>query len=79
MWYFLIRQVLLDMSQHRDLQRRATSTEIEVFNEPYENWYIYAVEKQSYLEFMDHMDRAGITYDLLADRPTRDEILAGMQ
>ena len=76
MWYFLIKQAGLDMAQHRDLQRRSTSTEVEVFNEPYENWYIYGVEKQSYLEFMDHLDRTGITYNLTADRPNRDEMLA---
>lgn len=79
MWYFLIKQAALDMAQHRDLQRRASFTETELFNEPYENWSIYAVERQSYLEFMNHLDRAGIIYDLVAERPTRDELLAAMR
>ncbi|MDB5242696.1 MAG: hypothetical protein JWP57_3321 [Spirosoma sp.] len=79
MWYFLIKQALLDMAQHRDLQRRAAITEIEIFNEPYGNWYIYGVERQSYPEFMDHLDSAGITYELIAERPSREEMLMRMR
>ena len=78
MWYFLIKQAALDIGQHRDLQRRALSTEIELFNEPYESWYVFSVEKDNY-SFVDHLDREGITYDLTAERPTRDEMLAGMR
>lgn len=79
MWYFLIKQTTLDTAQYRTLQKRAALTEVELFNEPYENWYIFAVEKDDYPAFMDHLDREGIAYDLTADRPTRDEMLAGMQ
>ena len=79
MWYFLVKQVALDMAQHRDLQKRASGTEVKLFNEPYENWYVFSVEKDDYPAFVDHLDREGITYDLTADRPTRDEMLAGMQ
>ena len=79
MWYFLIKQALLDIPQHRDLQRRATNAEVELFNEPYESWYVFSVEKEDYSAFMDHLDREGIAYDLTADRPTRDEILTGMR
>lgn len=67
------------MAQHRDLQKRALSTEVELFNEPYENWLIVSVEKEGYSAFVDHLDREGIAYDLTADRPTRDEMLARMR
>ena len=79
MWYFLIKQTALDIAQHRDLQRRASGAEVELFNEPYENWYVFSVEKDSYPAFVDHLDRTGIAYDLTIDRPTRDELLASMR
>ncbi len=79
MWYFLIKQLALDIAQHRNLQKRASSTEVELFNEPYESWYVFSVEKDNYSAFMDHLDREGIAYELTADRPTRDEMLAGMR
>ena len=78
MWYFLIKQATLDITQHRELQRRALGSEVELFNEPYENWCVFSVEKDSYPAFMDHLDRAGIAYDLTTERPTREEMLAGM-
>lgn len=79
MWYFLIKQAALDIAKHRDLQRRSSLAEVEQFNEPYENWYVFSVEKESYSAFMDHLDREGIAYDLTASRPTREEMLAGMR
>ncbi len=79
MWYFLVQQDTLTMPQYRDLQKRASLTEVELFNEPYQNWYVFSVERDSYTTFMDHLDREGIAYDLTADRPTRDEMLAGMR
>lgn len=79
MWYFLIKQVAIDIAQHRDLQKRASNTEVELFSEPYENWYLFSVEKDSYLAFMNQLDHEGITYDLTADRPTREDMLAGMR
>lgn len=79
MWYFLIKQAALDIAQHRDLQKRASSTELELFSEPYESWCVFSVEKDDYATFMNHLDREGIGYDLTADRPTRDEMLAGMR
>lgn len=77
MWYFLIKQSLLDRAQYQSLQKQASLTEVELFNEPHENWHIFAVEKDAYSDFVDHLDRAGIGYDLTADRPTRSEMLAG--
>lgn len=74
MWYFLIKQSALETAQYQALQKRAALTEVELFNEPYENWYVFGVEKESYTAFMDYLDRQGILYDLAADRPTRAEM-----
>ncbi len=79
MWYFLIKQTDIETSQYQKLQKRASLTEVEPFNEPYENWYVFSVEKEDYTVFMDYLDREGISYDLAADRPTRAELLAGMK
>lgn len=79
MWYFLIKQTILDRAQYQALQKRASLTEVELFNEPYENWYVFSVEKDSYTSFMDYLDRDGISYDLVADRPTREEMLERMR
>ncbi|GAB2600126.1 hypothetical protein [Spirosoma areae] len=79
MWYILINQNLLDIAQYRDLQQRASLTEVELFSEPYQNWCVFAVEKDDYANFMDVLDREGIVYTLTPDRPTRAEILADMQ
>jgi len=79
MWYFLIKQAALDRAHYQALQKRAVLTEVELFNEPYENWYIFSVEKEAYTAFMDHLDRDGISYDLTADRPTREEMLDSMR
>ncbi|GAB4021746.1 hypothetical protein [Spirosoma koreense] len=79
MWYFLIQQRALDTGPYQALQKRASLTEVELFNEPYENWYVFSVEKNSYQEFMDYLDTAGIVYELRADRPTRPELLSGMR
>ncbi|GAB3807699.1 hypothetical protein GCM10028819_45070 [Spirosoma humi] len=79
MWYFLIKQAAIDNAQYQALQKRAALTEVELFNEPYENWYVFSVEKDAYTPFMDYLDRDGILYDLTADRPTREEMLAGMR
>lgn len=78
MWYFLIKQNTVDTAQYRTLQKKASLTEVELFNEPYENWYVFAVEKDQHHAFVDQLDREGIAYDLTADRPSRDGLLAGM-
>ncbi|GAB2526170.1 hypothetical protein [Spirosoma aerophilum] len=79
MWYFLIKQNTLERTQYQALQKRASLTEVELFNEPYDNWYVFSVEKDSYAAFMDYLDRDGIDYDLATERPTRDEMLARMR
>ena len=79
MWYFLIKQNTLETAQYQSLQKRATQTDVESFSEPYENWFVFAVEKEQYTDFMNHLDREGIAYDLTADRPTRQEMLDRMR
>ena len=79
MWYFLIQQQAIDTEQYRALQKQVSLTEVELFNEPYQNWYVLSVEKNKYKAFIDHLDREGIGYDLHTDRPTRDELLDAMR
>lgn len=78
MWYFLIKQNTLETNQYQSLQKKAALTEVELFNEPYENWTVFAVEKDHYQAFMNHLDSEGIIYDLTANRPTRDDLLDRM-
>lgn len=79
MWYFLIKQSTLATTHYQALQKRALLTEVELFNEPYENWYVFSVEKENYQPFMNFLDQDGIIYELTTDRPTRAEMLAGMR
>ena len=79
MWYFLIQQNTIENSQYQSLQKKAGLTEVELFNEPYQNWYVFSVEKSTYQAFMDHLDREGIVYELTTDRPTHDEMLGRMR
>ena len=76
MWYFLIKQNALSRVQYQALQKRASLTEVELFNEPHENWYVFSVEKEAYTPFIDYLDREGVGYDLAAERPTRGDMLA---
>ena len=78
MWYFLIKQRTLANSQFQALQKQASVVEIEPFSEPYENWYVFSVEKETYQTFVDYLDREGIVYSLVSTRPTRAELLAEM-
>lgn len=78
MWYFLIKQRTLENNQFQGLQKQASVTEIEPFSEPYENWYIFSVEKESYQPFVDYLDSDGIIYSLVSSRPTRAELLDEM-
>ncbi|AQG80238.1 hypothetical protein [Spirosoma montaniterrae] len=79
MWYFLIRHDSVSTAQYQNLQQRASLTEVELFSEPYINWYVFSVEKQHYIAFMNYLDGEGISYDLTADRPSRDDLLAAMR
>lgn len=79
MWYFQIRQSGVDYEQYRQLQQLAELTEVELFNEPYENWYLFIVDRDQYRTFADTLDRTGIAYELRSHRPQRDELLAMMR
>ena len=79
MWYFLIQQNTLDTTHYQSLQKRALLTEVELFNEPYENWCVFTVEKDDYAQVVDYLDRSGIRYDLTPDRPTHAELLDRMR
>ena len=79
MWYFLIQQQTVDTAQYRTLQKQASLLEVELFNEPYQNWYVFSVEKEHYKAFIDQLDLMGVGYDLHPDRPTRDELLNAMR
>lgn len=79
MWHFLIRQDAIDTAQYRTLQAQAALTEVELFNEPYANWYIFSIGKDKYKAFIDHLDLDGIAYDMRTNRPTRDELLDTMR
>ncbi len=78
MWYFLIKQRTLEHNQFQALQKQASVTEVEPFSEPYENWYIFSVERERYQPFVDVLDHDGIVYLLVSSRPTRAELLAEM-
>ena len=65
--------------QYRDLQRIATQTEVELFNEPYENLCLFTVAREQYTKFVDYADLNGVVYNAYSERPTRDELLAEMR
>ena len=79
MWYFTIRQDDLSNAQYQALQKKATLTEVEIFNEPYDNLCIFEVEREKYRDFVDTLDLEGLRYDVVSERPTRQDLLEGMR
>ncbi len=79
MWYFIIKQQALKNQQYQRLQKLAALTEVEVFNEPYENLCLFDVEADRYKNFMDFLDLEGIAYEVSPSKPTRDQLLEGMK
>lgn len=77
MWYFTIKQQNVTNEQYQSLQKKATLTEVELFNEPYDNLYLFEVEH--YKAFVDYLDLEGLTYEVASERPSRSELMAGMQ
>ena len=73
MWYFILKQDDLKSEQYRALQKQANLTEVEPFNEPYDNLVVFSVE--NYATFVDALDLEGLRYDVVNDRPTRDDLL----
>jgi hypothetical protein len=79
MWYFIIKQQVLRNQQYQRLQKLAALTEVEVFNEPYENLCVFDVVPEKYKDFMDFADLEGIPYEVSPTKPSRDHLLEGMQ
>jgi len=79
MWYFTIQQNRLKNDQYQKLQKVASLTEVEVFNEPYENYCLFEVKSNQYQKMMDLLDLEGIYYEVSTSKPTRDDLLARMR
>lgn len=79
MWYFTIRQHNLSTNQYRLLQQKAKVTEVEIFNEPYENIRLFEVEREHYQQFVDTLDLEGLNYEVVNRRPTRQELIDNMR
>ena len=79
MWYFIIKQQAIRNQQYARLQKLAALTEVELFNEPYENYCLFDVQTDKYKEFMDLLDLEGIAYELSPTKPTRDQLLDNMK
>ncbi|GAB3257978.1 hypothetical protein GCM10027347_20990 [Larkinella harenae] len=77
MWYFTVRQNDITHDQYQLLQKNAVLTEVEIFNEPYDNLYLFEVEQ--YRSFVDMLDLEGITYEVVSERPTRQQLLEKMR
>lgn len=79
MWYFTIKQQTIKNRQYQEMQKIASLTEVEIFNEPYENYYLFEVHRERYRDFIDYLDLEGIAYDVSPDRPSRDKLLDSMR
>ncbi|GAB3336834.1 hypothetical protein GCM10027299_47230 [Larkinella ripae] len=77
MWYFTIRQDDLSNEQYQLLQQKANLTEVEIFNEPYDNLCLFEVEQ--YRAFVDTLDLEGLDYRVVNERPTRQDLLESMR
>ncbi|GAA4399597.1 hypothetical protein GCM10023187_11730 [Nibrella viscosa] len=79
MWYFTIKQQAIKNLQYQQMQKIAGLTEVEIFNEPYENYCLFEVARERYREFIDYLDLEGIAYEVSPDKPTRDKLLDSMR
>lgn len=61
------------------MQKYASLTEVEVFNEPYYNFCIFHIPKETYQVVMDYLDMEGVSYSLTSDKPKRDDLLDSMK
>ena len=73
MWYFILKQDDLRAEPYRSLQKLASLTEVEPFNEPFNNLVVFTVD--NYATFVDALDLEGLRYDVVNERPTRDSLL----
>ena len=79
MWYFTIRQNNLSRDQYRLLQAKAVLTEVEIFNEPYDNLCLFEVEQAQYRHFVDTLDLEGLRYEVVGERPSRKQLLDNLR
>ncbi|GAB3900581.1 hypothetical protein GCM10028803_23710 [Larkinella knui] len=79
MWYFTIRQNDLSNDQYQLLQKKASLTEVEIFNEPYENLCLFEVEGSHYPQFVDALDLEGLAYEVVSERPSRKQLMDSMR
>jgi hypothetical protein len=79
MWYFTIKQSDLSNKQYQQMQKYASLTEVEVFNEPYYNFCVFQITKETYKAVMDYLDVEGVSYSLTPDKPKRDDLLDSMK
>ncbi|MGV3560167.1 hypothetical protein [Larkinella arboricola] len=79
MWYFTVRQNDLSNEQYQLLQKKAKLTEVEIFNEPYDNLCLFEVEREEYSQFVDTLDLEGLRYEVVSERPSRQQLLEGMR
>lgn len=79
MWYFIIHQPELTTAQFQTFRQAAAITEAETFNEPFDNLYIFAVERDEYGAFADALDREGVAYEATTSKPTREELVDRMR
>ncbi|WP_128543980.1 hypothetical protein [Larkinella soli] len=77
MWYFMIKQNDLTAGQYRNLQKKSMLTEVEIFNEPYDNFCLFEVD--DYAGFVDFLDVEGLNYQVQSERPTRRQLMDSMQ
>ena len=73
MWYFILKQDDLKPEPYRELQQKAVQTEVELFNEPFDNLCLFTVA--DYAPFVDALDLEGLTYEAVSQRPSRDQLL----
>jgi hypothetical protein len=79
MWYFIIQQDDLSTPQYQALQKKASLTEVETFNQPYSNRCLFDVERDRYADFVDYLDLEGIHYEAVTTKPSREELLNQMR
>lgn len=73
MWYFILKQDDLKPDTARALQKKAVQTDVEPFNEPFDNLCLFTVE--DYADFVDALDLEGLRYDVQSQRPSREQLL----
>lgn len=73
MWYFILKQDDLKPGPYRALQQKAVQTEVEPFNEPFDNLCLFTVAE--YAAFVDALDLEGLQYDVKSQRPSREQLL----